>query len=336
MTMVLLANCKNQSTQDPFLNMTFNIVNYSEMDTKEVISPWDIQILDTLILVQDDKDPDGVIKVYDSNSGLYINCFGVRGRGPFELNNPHSLNVDKINDKIWIASTPPWKMYGFSFNSIVNGLEWNESNITKVAFPENELVINYAFISDSNYVVSLNKDDAHIVLFNKSGKKVGQYGNRIEGKTNLNDFQEEEYFLRQMVLDTDSMFLFSSYLIHDIITRTSLVDGQIKVFKMPGYEIENPKVNSNLQVLNRVSYRTLRYRDGFVYVSYLGENGWDESNNCEIFPKAILVFDTALNPIKRYNLQFGIRSFDISSDGKLYVSSDSFVDKILIYNINSL
>ncbi len=327
---IILISCRETPLDILFNEKTILSEHIDQYTLTDVISACDILVCDEYIILLDKKDSDNAIKIYEKQSMELLKTYGPRGRGPNELINPSTLSYNPKSKTVWVRSQPPGSFLGFKIDSTLP----EKGELISGCFQPADITCGgFVFNSDTTYLLPhTDIDRSHVLQYNCDGTNKITIAKGVEDIQIENEFVRLVFYTRSAALDYERNVLYSAFWSQDIITKTSIETGEVEKFVLPNGRfstLNSDYTDENFAVNQWLSFSTVRFKNGLLYISYRGNK--KSSNNDNNYSKHILVFDKELNPLKNIVFERLISSFDVAEDGTIYIISPEDRQKIFVY-----
>ena len=276
----------------------------------------DMEIIDSLLVVEDFLMQDNAINVYNVHSGEVVYRLGFTGRGPGEIVDP-SFNISTSENIIQLFEPNLKKLIEYY---LINN---DTPRISEYYIPYSKIngfVMEVVKVNDHFICMGKNQDfdfNRFIVLDTLYNIEygTGKYPELVE-KLSISEIQDILYYVCHIALKPDKKRVaFGSY-----------IGAVLEIFDISGIE-ENIKNINTIKIYppifkftNRliwydetiIGFEDLFATDNFIYALLNGSIGSEYQ-----YPKSICVFDWNGNPIKRYITDVPLRSFAVDEPSKV-------------------
>lgn len=282
--------CKTNNDQktDIYQNQRETIINVknniNDIETKFIIGYPGLCIVDTFLIVTDNKNSDKGIHIFNKNTFKFLRSTGTIGRGPGEIGRYGEITTDKNNKRMfWMSDYGKQVMWRFNLDSVLKNDKYKPSQ--GINFGLKFFMIRYEFLNDSIILgkaleaINDNSYVEHMAKLNINTNRITKYGYmhpEAVGKKSRSGF----------TLSLKNNVYINTYFFSDLLTICNL-DGSLK------RNIYGPHWHKNKK--NKIEYfgRTDIINNNII-VAYNGEVGFfinkfkrPESNNATKF----MVFD---------------------------------------------
>ena len=250
----ILFACTKSEHPDYYSQKDFEYKDFPKLDTlrgkklklKNLYDPRRIINLRDYLVISDEKS-DPQIYIYNKKKDLIINNVGLMGRGPGEIGYVWNIKHSSNDSTFWVYQIDTKKMSKFSV------YQDNPFSIEEINF-DNEnnkmyLGANFAFSSDTSYIMNMISGKDKYIEFNRNGAEI-------------NTFDEWSHMKKEKLPDNVISSLFGGTFINDK-TRNYFI---LASHDLDAFEIFNKKDKEIIALRGPIQYNPkfiIDYSAGF-------------------------------------------------------------------------
>ncbi|NHB69260.1 BF3164 family lipoprotein [Perlabentimonas gracilis] len=324
---------KNDFAKFP-IEVDMGSVRVEEIRIDNCFSPTDIFVHDSVMLINDLRDENMFLKIYNSQTGDFINGFGAIGNGPNEFINPSLFKVYPHYDAFWLMEPPKRLIHRIPLNQMISEAENGFTPNASIQLQNQMMMItDYHQMSDTTLLVYNPTGDNLFAEMDINGKIVRTYGNNNNKKISENHIANIIYNRGIFTIHNNKAFLFYNLL--NKITRFDFETMDRSDRLGNNFTDIKPEVHASGNLLNNytsfashaISFTNL------IFIAYKGGQSFNEEDMRPNYANTILVFDEHTNPVAKLNFPFGILNLTICNKGMLYTIPDSFDGTVYKYDL---
>lgn len=300
------------------------------------ISPMDILAHDSVLILNDTRDANMFIKMYNCQSGIFIKGVGVMGNGPYEYINPYGMMLFPDYDAFWLMEPSKRLLHKIPLSQMVSTTESNLIPTTTIQLEGQMLITDYYQVSDTTLLVYNPTSDNLFEEMSINGNIIETYGKTNNKVVSENYFANFIYYRGTFTINNNKAFLF-----HNLINKITSFDFKtmIKSDRFGDNYIDIiPEVHESGNLLNNyVSFTSnVNSYNSLVFIVYTGGQGFNQEEMTPNYPNTILVFNENIEPVAKLNFPFDILNFTICKKGVLYVIPGSYDGIIYKYDLTHI
>lgn len=268
-----------------------------------------VHIYDSMLILSNTPMSKEQIHLFNKNTYKYICSTGRTGRGPGEISNPFSTDIEEGNGVFWFMDQGKKRLWKFNIEDIL--ISSNYRPVEYIPIEARQIIINFSYYKDTLFYY-IDEDPSILAsFFDMDGHLLEDF--QLHNKIDLYGSEEISYQNRRTLLyyfinHHPAKQLFAvTYRYSDLIV---VIDnkGNIKYSSRDlNHDLNIPDLNSDKK--NRlVSY--VRSNERFIYRLY-NSNAQNYESIKDILMKEIHVYDWEAKPIAKLNLDHEVFSFDI-------------------------
>lgn len=339
-TIMAIASCNPPSKNDfaKFPNeVDMGSVRVEELKIESCFSPTDIFVHDSVMLINELRDENMFLKIYNSQTVDFINGFGAIGNGPNEYINPSLFKVYPHYDAFWLMEPPKRLIHRIPLNQMISEAENGFIPNTSIKLQNQMMMItDYHQMSDTTLLVYNPTGDNLFAELDVNGNTVRTYGSNNNKKISENQIANIIYNRGVFTIHNNKAFLFYNLL--NKITRFDFETMDRSDRLGNNFTYIKPEVHASGNLLNSytsfASYANIY--NNLLLIAYNGGQSFNEEEMRPNYANTILVFDEHTNPVAKLNFPFGIQNLTICNRGILYIIPDSFDGVIFKYDLTNV
>ncbi|HCC71832.1 MAG TPA: hypothetical protein DEQ09_11885 [Bacteroidales bacterium] len=268
-----------------------------------------VHIYDSLLILTNTPKSEKQIHLFNKNTYNYICSNGSTGRGPGEISNPFSTDIEKDNGIIWFMDQGKKRFWKFSIGDISINQDYKPTEF--IPIEARQVIIYFSHYRD-NLFYYVNEDPSILASFFdirgnlqeelQLNNEIGLYSSKDLFYQNIRTLLY--YFINHHPV---KQLFVVTYRYSDLIV---IVDdkGGIKFSSRELYhDLDVPDLNSD-QRIRLVSY--VRSNEKFIYRLY-NSNAENSESLKDISMKEIHIYNWEAKPVAKINLDHEVFSFDI-------------------------
>lgn len=349
--MILSISCSEKSDE---LVQISNAKIFSNNDIKEIHKvnheifndsfigyPVRVILIDTFLIAADMKK-DSILNIFSTRSKEYLGNYISRGSGPNELITCSSMTESNNSKSFWTFDISSRKFSECNIDSLLNNnTKFNKTiNFNKIKseliainqpqwISDNTLICNSLFKYNERFFILDKELNIKKKVYNSNLNIHEKFSEKILGDifSSFIDIKPDRSKIAVAGRYLDLLEIYDNN--GDLLTMTK---GPTKDFNFK-FDIENSLNQGSLIKLpeTKRGYIGIKTTNNYIYLLYSGKDRKNPDHYS--FSNIIYTFDWNGNPIKKYELDAQISSFEIDEkENKIYgLHHDSY---IITYNIS--
>lgn len=334
--LIQFTSCKSKNKNE-FATFPNNIdmgsVRAEEIRIDNCIFPADIIVHDSLVLISDIRDENMFLKIYNSQTGVFIKGVGAMGKGPNEYINPSGMKFFPNFNTFWLMEPPKKLIHKIPLSQLISAVDSELVPTATIKLGGQMMINDYYQKSDTTLLIYNPTSDNLYSEMDINGNIVRIYGSNNNKKVSDNNIANFIYYRGVFTIHNNKAFLFYN-LLNKITTFN--FETLAKFDRLGDNFIDIiPEVHESGNLLNNYtsfvshanSYNSL------VFIAYKGGRLFNEEEMRPNYSTTIFAFNENIEPVAKLNFPFSIINYTICEKGMLYAIPENFDSIIYKYDL---
>ena len=292
------------------------------LDTSFPLKAYRIEIIDSLIIINENYNPDYCIYIFNKNNFKLLAKTGRRGKGPGEISSPSRGSISSEEKMYWLFDISKNGFWKFNLNEALLDPDYLPTDFVKIE-KRNDQFYDMEWMHGENKFILNGIDNNLLTVYSNNGNVANSIGkNFIKNSDNQHPFLYAQKNALHFSIHPKTGNIAIAYRLFD---RISIIDPKDNTkYITTGKKTLNKKLeNINNTHLNfrhiKIGYFNPIWIKNFIVVPFVGQTS--HSNTYEpTFADKLRVFKEDGTPVIEYELDAQISNFCYDKENKRIIA----------------
>ena len=302
-----------------------------------------INIIDSLLIVQDTYKSDFCFYLFNKNTFGLITKTGKKGKGPKEITAPGSFFIKKKQNELWVMDNSDFKLWKFDLKKVLKRKQgYLPEKSVKLTGNMKRPIMDMEWMPErEQIVISGNYGKNLLSFYSKGGKFMNHLGKKhIKNEEEWDSFEYTKKMSLRFDVHPNTSNIALSYRYFD---RVSIINSQEKTLHITKGE-KNMNRNLNDPKGNHLNYGNIKHLyfkptwiKNYIVVPYMGKTVKENLRDPEEpprYPDKLRVFNSEGEPVVQYKLNTQISDICYDRENNRVIALDMRSDNpFIIYKL---